>query len=275
MDRRDKILSKIQKDRPGLEIGPSYGPVAPRRDGFNVKIIDHASASALQKKYLGHPGVNVAAIEEVDFVWSGEPFKALVGEDNVFDWVIASHVIEHTPDLIGFLNDCASVLSNGGILALAVPDKRYCFDYFRERSSLARLIDAHAEKRKRHTVGTAAEHMLHVVQKSGHIAWGTQDPVTDLSQLNAVHVREDVLKFIELAKSDSSYLDFHNWVFTPHYFRLIMRDLRDLGYTEFCEVEFHESDGCEFIITLSKDASAPLPDRRALVLCAKNELVAL
>jgi DNA replication protein DnaC len=40
-----------------------------------------------------------------------------------------------------FLEDCAGLLQSGGALTLAVPDKRYSFDRFRERTAIGRVID--------------------------------------------------------------------------------------------------------------------------------------
>lgn len=130
MDRKEVLLSAIDRNGVGLEIGPSHNPVAPKREGFNVSIIDHLSKSELIKKYQ-NSGVNLAAIEEVDYIWRGERYADLVGQRECYDWVIASHVIEHSPDLIGFLQSCAEVLKPEGVLSLAVPDARFCFDQFR------------------------------------------------------------------------------------------------------------------------------------------------
>ena len=52
--------------------------------------------------------------------------------DERFDLVLASHVLEHTTSLIDFLNECTPLLADNGVLALVVPDHRYCFDRFRE-----------------------------------------------------------------------------------------------------------------------------------------------
>jgi len=138
--REDILLCGIDPQALGLEIGPSHRPIAPKRSGFNVRILDHLDASGLRAKYADH-GVDTSAIEEVDYIWRGEPLEQLVGGVR-FQWIVASHVIEHVPDLIGFLNSCERILAHGGLLSLAVPDKRYCFDCQRENSSLARVIDA-------------------------------------------------------------------------------------------------------------------------------------
>ncbi len=109
--REEKILAFISKDKKGLEIGPSHRPIASKKNGYNVKILDHLDKNGLIQKYKNH-NVTLDIIEDVDYVWSGEPLSKLIPEK--FDWIIASHVIEHTPDFIGFLNECEELLIEGG-----------------------------------------------------------------------------------------------------------------------------------------------------------------
>ncbi len=85
--RRAKLLRHVDTAGAGLEIGPSHAPVAPKAAGFAVKVMDHAPAEVLRQKYLGH-GANLDAIEEVDYIWSGQPFVDLVG-DARFAWIVA------------------------------------------------------------------------------------------------------------------------------------------------------------------------------------------
>ena len=81
----------------------------------------------------------------VDFIWDdGKPLREAIPANLVFDYVIASHVIEHAPDMIGWLRQVAGVLRTGGILSLAVPDKRFTFDEGRELTTLDQLLTANA-----------------------------------------------------------------------------------------------------------------------------------
>jgi hypothetical protein len=139
--REEKVFRNLNNKGLGLEIGPSHNPMAPKKKGFNVHILDHASTSELRTKYQGH-GVNLDNIEEVDFVWHGEVFQELIGKTGCYDWIIASHVIEHTPNLISFLQQCEVLLKADGILSLVIPDKRYCFDYFSTTSTTGHVLDA-------------------------------------------------------------------------------------------------------------------------------------
>src|SRR6185312_6752143 len=132
-----RVLATIKRDGLGVEIGPSHDPIAPKRDGFRVHVIDHGTREELLAKYAGHHGLQLDRIEEVDFVWKGQSYLELTGNAKHYDWIIASHLIEHTPDLIAFLADCDSILKDDGVLSLVIPDKRYCFDRFRPVTGLA------------------------------------------------------------------------------------------------------------------------------------------
>jgi hypothetical protein len=51
--------------------------------------------------------------------------------------------------MLGFLKDCETLLKQGGILVLAVPDKRRCFDLLQPLTSTGMILQAHAERRVR------------------------------------------------------------------------------------------------------------------------------
>lgn len=253
MTREQKILECVKRDGVGIEIGPSFRPIAPKSAGFRVHTLDHLSRAELIEKYRTH-NVDVDRIEEVDFIWHGESFAELTGKRKHYDWIIASHVIEHTPDLIGFLIDCDSILADDGILSLAVPDGRYCFDHFRPVTGIAKVIDAHFERRTIHSAGTAAEYYLNVVSNRGAIAWG-QESESDVYEF--VHTPEDARNAMRRISEDRAYVDLHAWCFTPHSFRLLIYDLFILGLVPFRELAFHPSVGCEFHVTLSRRGHPP------------------
>lgn len=244
------MLRHIDKNGVGLEIGPSHSPVAPKRSGFKVDILDHLNREQLVEKYLAHD-VSLESIEDVDFVWSGEPYLELTGKPSHYDWIIASHVIEHTPDLIRFFHDCHSILKRDGVLSLAIPDKRYCFDYFRPLTGLAKVIDAHFYSHSIHSPGSAAEYFMNVVSKGKKIAWSKGST----GDFEFVHTLEDAIGATKSVVEDNAYLDVHAWCFTPHSFRLLLNDLYHLGYSPFQEMAFHEASGCEFFVTLNKQGN--------------------
>ena len=267
LTRNQKILYKIDKDGLGLEIGPSHNPIAPKRSGYNVEIIDHTNRDQLIEKFKAH-GVEVDNIEEVDYVWDGEPYAELTGKSKAYDWIIASHVIEHTPDMIGFLNDCDSVLKDDGMLSLVVPDRRYCFDYFRPSTGISKIIDAHYSNNKRHTPGTVAEFFLNASTRNGQPTW--EKGAT--GEHAFIHLEEQAPDVMQTAAKQAEYIDVHAWCFTPQRFRLMIVDLFNLGLIPFKEVCFFQTVGCEFYISLSRDGKGPSMDRLELSVLTQEEV---
>ena len=189
-------------------------------------------------------------IEEVDFIWQGESYLELTGKPKYYDWIIASHVIEHIPNLISFFNDCDSILKDDGVISLVVPDKRYCFDHYRPLTGISKIIDSHLLKNTIHTPGTVVEYFLNTVSKGDAIAWDSK--TTGKYKYKFIHSREDALGGMKSVLEENAYLDVHAWCFVPHSFRLIIHDLFCLGLIPFQEVGFFPTEGCEFYITLGR-----------------------
>lgn len=268
MNRKLKILRHINKKGVGIEIGPSHNPIAPKKEGFNVQIIDHMSREQLIAKYKDHR-VNTENIEEVDYVWrEGINYPELTGKTNHYDWIIASHVIEHTPDLIGFLIDCDNILKDDGVISLVVPDKRYSFDHYRPISGISKIIDSHFQKATIHTPGTVAEYFLNVVSKSGNISWNSNTT----GEYNFVHSLVNAVQGMKSVVNENAYLDVHAWCFVPHSFRLIVHDLFCLGLIPFKEIDFSPTDGCEFYITLGKRGQGVNKSRMEILKIVESEI---
>src|SRR5579859_744551 len=106
VDRRRKILGDIPLPTSwGLEIGPLHTPLV-RRSESRVLYVDYASTEMLRANFR-HPG-DPGDIVDVDIVWGDRPLRECVG--TLVDYVVASHVIEHVPDLIGWLLELRAVL---------------------------------------------------------------------------------------------------------------------------------------------------------------------
>lgn len=269
LTREEKLLLHLRKDGLGVEIGASHAPIAPKRDGYKVHIIDHATLDELVRKYE-KDGVKLENIEEVDFVWRGETYAELTGRRHYYDWIIASHVIEHVPDLVGFLNSCDEILKDDGVLSLAIPDVRFCFDRFRPISGLAKVIDAHYQNHVVHTPGSIAEFRLNFVHRDDQPGWAEGTPLED--SYTFIYSRENVLEHLEKCGRSSEYADCHAWCFTPHSFRLLINDLFDLGLIKMREVGFFPSEGCEFHVALSRNGKGSGMDRLELLKAVDEEV---
>lgn len=261
MNRNDLLFSLFDPTGLGLEIGPSFNPLVAKADGYKVEILDHLSAANLREKYKSAPNVDLSKIEEVDYVSEGGSIFKLIGKPKHYDYIIASHVIEHTTDLLGFLTDCEQLLKDTGVLVLAVPDKRFSFDCLRSCSTTGQILQAHVEKRQRHTPGQVFDEIAYNCLRDGAIAWNIGDNGS-LSFFRPLSDAKDV--FDGLLLHDDNFYDIHAWQFTPSGFRLAMNDLHEIGATQLRENVFHETVGHEFYISLSKTGTGCSVDRLSL-----------
>jgi hypothetical protein len=247
------LLAPVSKLAQIIEIGPSYSPIAPKAEGWNTKTLDYTTRENLIAHYRGQPGVDVNRIEEVDFIWTGGMLSDAVPTalHGTFDAFIASHVIEHTPDLIAFLNSATVLLKSDGALVLAIPDKRYCFDYFQPLTTTGQALAAHAERRSRHTSGIAFDHVAYAIKNAGVGAW-SQHPARDLS---FCHPIEEAQKLFASTGARAEYVDLHNWRFTPASFALLLLELAWLGKIDWCVECVTPANGCEFFAWLRRGAA--------------------
>lgn len=265
-----RLRERIVKDAfaPGssiLEIGPSHEPTLPRSAGYDTYNADHTDRQGLIEKYETHEEVDASRIEDVHYVLTpGLPLSECV--DRKFDVVMAAHVLEHTPSLVDFVNDCTSLLTDHGVLVLIVPDHRFCFDRFRERSSLGAIIDAMQNRTGMHTRGTLTEMALLGVRRRGRIAWSPKAG----GPYEMVHPPEHA-RDILTAPPATTYEDTHNWVFTPHHLRLLLHDLAGLELINLRESMFANTVGCEFYLTLAVDGPGPGVSRSELLARADAE----
>ena len=118
-DRVATLRAGIDPRMRGIEYGPSYSPLFPKAEGWNVIIVDHASHTELVKKYAQW-GVATEKIEPVDVVLSDEaPIEQqLAHAFGRFDYIVASHIFEHLPNPIAFLHTNHQLLRPGRIPAL-------------------------------------------------------------------------------------------------------------------------------------------------------------
>jgi SAM-dependent methyltransferase len=249
-NRSEKILKLIDdKSWLGLEIGPSYNPIASKREGWNIQIVDHLSSEKLKEKYQAW-GVNIELIEPVDYIVGSEGLYAAIGKNNFYDYIIASHVIEHMPDFIQFLIDCQNLLKNAGVLSLVVPDKRFCFDALKPLTTTGQVLQAHIEKRKRHSPGVIFDaYSLHAI-KNGAIVWPGNLDQSDLTFAHGVGEAKDLMDEYILSEK---YLDVHAWQFEYSSFKKIISDIIEMKFIDM-KIDFESgSDGHEFYFSLRKN----------------------
>jgi SAM-dependent methyltransferase len=265
MDRRDSILKYIAKKQRGIEIGPWFGPLAPKRDGYQCLTLDIADTRTLRKRAAEderRPREDIDRIEEVDLLGSSTDISELVERQHqlgTFDYVVSSHNVEHMPNPIRFFQGCGRVLKQGGIISMAVPDRRACFDYFRPTTKLAEWIEASLEDRSRPTFAQRFEFDTTFAQyDDGEQKVSSFHCKVDPSMVSAIFNLDLAFhQWLEhRQQKDPPYLDTHCWVFTPASFELLIRDSAYLGLIPFELVEISETAGNEFHVHLRSTTSS-------------------
>src|SRR5258708_2733742 len=209
----------------GIEIGALHNPLqVPSR--ANVKYVDRLPIAQLREQY---PELNDQELVAVDILDDGERLSTL--SDASQDFVIANHFIEHSQDPIGAVVNMLRVLKPGGVLYLAIPDKRCCFDSDRPVTPLAHLLRDHAEgpewSRAQHF-----EEWARLVNKAG----------------DDVEVEKQAAELIEMDYS----IHFHVW--TPFEMLELVRELRKMVAFEIELCLMH--DGVEVIFVFRKSSIA-------------------
>ncbi|MFO0580343.1 MAG: methyltransferase domain-containing protein [Polyangia bacterium] len=280
MDRNSILLTGLEKSMLGMEIGASFNPLASKKAGWNVKVVDHAPRDVLREKYKSRSDINIDQIEEVDVVWQTKTLHECfdAADHHSFDYCLASHLIEHIPDLLSFLHSLETLLKPNGVLSLAIPDKRFEFDAFKPISTTADVLQAHKQRHQatRHSAKVLFENIAYNVTNGEALIW-PQIPINDLKVFSSFSETHRVFE-TDLDDPAEPYHDCHAWYFTPSSFRLMMTELRALGKTRFVVERLVPSQGSEFYVRMrldgKKDAAAQLPsndERMALMLAILAE----
>ncbi|HYC36865.1 MAG TPA: methyltransferase domain-containing protein [Usitatibacter sp.] len=250
--REQKLLANIDPaSMRGLEIGPLHRPIALKRNGY-VKYVDHNSTEELRRRFVNDPVVRPEDIADVDFVIKGgKGILDVVTEK--FDYIIASHVFEHVPNPVLWLNEMHALLNPGGILSLAIPDRRYTFDILRPQTSLGEVIEAYVTKRETPPFRHVFDQHCYWRDVNAFKLW---DGVEDLSKIHAPSGIPSALEIAKKSLEPGVYHDVHCNVLADVEFRFIFGALQVLGYVrlelaQFFDTAHHTN---EFVVQLKAPA---------------------
>ena len=99
--------------------------------------LDMQSTESLQQQYAKDP--RVGTILQVQLVWKGNTYPFI--DNNAFDFVINSHVLEHVPNPGRQMQEWLRIVRPGGLVYMIVPDKRFCFDRRRQLTEIEYLLE--------------------------------------------------------------------------------------------------------------------------------------
>ena len=228
--RRDKILTGLDLNRlDGVEIGALAAPLVRRGEG-RITYVDFTDEDTLRRTYAEDPNVNVDDIVQVDAIWGDKTLREALGSDRRVDYVVASHVVEHVPDLITWLSEIRQVLETGGALRLVVPDRRYTFDYLRLESRYHDVLDAYLQKARRPLPRQIMDFCGLARHVNCEAAWNGSLQVDTLQPMSSIAFG---YALAQDSIATGQYHDTHCWVFTPASFAQLFEELAMLGLVGF------------------------------------------
>lgn len=247
--RRERLAALIDPaSGVGLEIGPLDSPIA-TRPPWDVRYVDVLDTGGLRDHYRHDPNVSLERIVQVDFALQQDGQIRTIAEaaapGGPYRWVVASHVVEHVPDLVGWLADVASLLEDGGALFLVVPDRRYTFDAMRPATTVGQILEARTRRDTRPSERAVYDYFRSAVDMSATALWEGADPAAApraFTFQGALSMRDKALQ--------GEYVDSHVWVFSPIEFVSQLAELSELDLCDFALEHVHPTPPGELEFTV-------------------------
>jgi GT2 family glycosyltransferase/SAM-dependent methyltransferase len=211
----------------GIEIGPLHSPLR-MPPAASVRYVDRMPVTLLRRHY---PELDELPLVEIDVGDDGEQLATI--EDESQDFVVANHLLEHTEDPISTIANWLRVLRPGGVIYMAVPDKRHTFDIDREPTPVEHMI-------RDYEVGPEGSRREHFEDWARHVERVSEERVGE---------RADVLQRIGYS--------IHTHVFTERtLIELLVACDRLVGPIE---IEAMRRNGIETLVVLRKPDPAAAP----------------
>ncbi len=259
MDRLVELRRHIKPGAKGLEIAPYFNPIAPKSQGFDILIVDVFDTERLRRNASKDPNIptaRVTEIEEVDIVSDASSLGQAIAERGLtgqMDYIVSSHNFEHLPNPIGFLQGCSAALRVGGVLTMAIPDYRACFDHFRAPTRLADWLQAYHENRAQPSPSMIFDFM------AGHSHYSTEAG-SPAGFVPSGDLRGSYQDYLARLQHPADYEDIHCSTVFGDLFKLLVMDLRHLGLIDLQVLTVTETYKIEFFVHLVKVAEdAPQP----------------
>ncbi|NET07054.1 MAG: class I SAM-dependent methyltransferase [Symploca sp. SIO2B6] len=206
----------------GIEIGALHSPLGVPCNA-KVRYLDRMPVEQLRQMY---PELLEYELVEIDIVDDGEALTSV--SNSSVDFVIANHMIEHCQNPIHSLDNWLRVIKSGGIIYMAVPDKRYTFDQDRPVTTLEHLIRDYKEGPE----------------------WSMESHFEEWARLVDKKLsKKDIFARVKHLTELNYSIHFHVW--TPIEFLELLIYCRCQLSLPF-EIELIQKNGLEFIVVLKK-----------------------
>lgn len=263
MTREQTILKHIDIGRQGIEVAPYFRPIVAKREGHPVLVLDVFDADKLREMAQKDPNLLAEwadRIEPVDIVGDASNIGPMMQERGLagkIAYIVSSHNFEHLPNPIKFLRGCSAALEVGGVLSMAVPDCRACFDHFRTPTRLSDWIGAYHRDDKQPNPETLLDYWANqgAYVLNGQNTVGCDIRTGELDNFIAVgNLQSAYDRYLAEVKHQANYTDAHCTVMFPETLELLLRDCAHLGLIDLEIIEISQTVGLEFYVHLRKTA---------------------
>lgn len=127
----------------GVDIGPLSNPFVVVNENCQSIRIDIYPKEKLIKLY---PELMPQIITKPEVLCDGETLNAF--RPSSFDFITASHLLEHLRNPIGAIEKWIHTLKRGGYLVIIIPEKNFTFDKHRPVTQIAHFLDDYKSNTK-------------------------------------------------------------------------------------------------------------------------------
>ncbi|MGC9525768.1 MAG: methyltransferase domain-containing protein [Limnospira sp.] len=233
----------------GLEIGAFDRPFFSPGQG-DISYADYRTTQELKKLANDTPGHNANFVVDVTYNLSKINLSDIPKKH---DYIIASHVLEHTPNMIGFLDQISDLLKDTGFAFFVIPDKRYTFDCLKPLTSLGEILENHFNNLERPSFRHVFNSNYYNRPLKPGDVWAGKTNSESLSR-----IPRDVKQLISTAeKSKNSYIDTHCNIFTDVHFYDVISELIKYNLVNFAKAEVYQAQTgfIDFLCILWKSES--------------------
>lgn len=251
--RCSSVLGRCPTERRGIEIAPYFNPITDR-DRHDVLYVDCIDNDEILRKAKENPGSVGRLVPRIDVVWvPGRRLADCIGPE-CLHYAVASHVLEHVPNPVGWLQEILDILEPGGVIAIVLPNRERSMDYYRNPTTFAQIVGWSIEKPARPTPTQVMDFLSQSFEDDGTIDF--DGPVPSFEQARRHYTDLQAVDFAEFVAREDQYLDVHCSVWTPASFTEVFTRLIATGRMDV-EIEgpftgFPGSTAAEFLVYLRK-----------------------
>jgi len=231
----------------GIEFGAFDRPMVDREKYPQTKYLDYFSRDELVEIANDNPNRNAMNIPEIDYVLKGRKISDVVDES--VDYVVTVHVMEHLPDLVGWLNEVDKILKERGVIFSVIPNHTHIFDIDRPFTSVGEVVDNFELKRDKPPAHRLFDERYYRKQVLPRQLFEDYEGHRQQSARTCkVQTAYDAYK-----QAQTDYVDGHCGVFTPESFRDIIEATGELGLHRFAikGIYINDVNPIEFLTALT------------------------